>query len=84
MIYPVYSIKDHKGTFMDLMLSIHDQAATRSFAQAINADPVKSMMAFAPGDYDLFKVAMFDSESGIVNTINPIEFIVNGSSLVGG
>lgn len=83
MNIPVYSIKDHKGTFMDLMLSTHDQFAIRSFAQAVNADPVKSMFAFAPGDYDLFKVAEFDSESGIVTPINPIEFVVNGGSLAG-
>lgn len=80
----VYSLKDHKFLFGDVFQSPDDPTAVRYFGMVINNTRAgNNMMNYAPQDFDLFKVGTFDSENGQIEPIWPIEFVVNGSSLVG-
>lgn len=80
MKYNLYLYRDHlKNDFSLPMIEVNDQVMTRNFENLCKTDP---SMSFAPGDYDLFKVGTFDTESGLFETKVP-EFIVNGGSLVG-
>lgn len=81
MKYPLFTIFDHKaGRYSAPNPDLNEQVAVRGFAQAVNNN---ESFRFAPGDYDLFKVGEFDQDSGRIDVSDPIEFIVNGSSLVG-
>lgn len=79
MIYPIYSIRDHKAGFSpQFIVQDNEQSAARGFAFLVSND--KSVMGFSPYDYDLYHVADFDVESGIMTPISPPQFIVNGGA----
>lgn len=81
MKYPVYAIRDIKSTFFPPQVEQNDGTAKRNFAFMVaNGNTVYS---FAPGDYQLFKVAEFDSEVGTLMPVVPIEFVVDGASVAG-
>lgn len=83
MKYGIYSIKDHKFQFGEPITSPDDATAKRYFAMLVNNATGTNMLNFAAADYDLFKVGTFDSENGQVDSCWPVEFIVNGSSVLG-
>lgn len=73
----VYTIKDAKsGTYSNPFISINDETAKRSFAQA-SADPNTTISQY-PEDYALFKIATWDDEAGTYSiSENAPEFISN-------
>lgn len=80
MTYPVYAIRDDKTQFMALLMTEqNDFAAKRQFDLMINSS--MTIMSQNPGDFTLYKVADFDSETGEIVPKWPIEFIVNGVSV---
>lgn len=80
MTYPIYAIRDEKTQFMAmLMTEQNDFAAKRQFDLMINAS--MTIMSQNPGDFTLYKVAEFDTDTGEIITKWPIEFIVNGVSV---
>ena len=83
MVFGVYSIRDKYTGFMQPSLDVNDQAAVRNFANAIKSANDGSIMAFAPADFDLYKLGTFDSDKGIFETQIP-EFIIAGSTAFGG
>lgn len=78
----VYSIRDKQAGFLEPRLNMNDQLAIRGFANAINNSPVGADIGFAPGDFDLYKLGEFDSDTGMFECHIP-EFLVSGSSMVG-
>lgn len=78
----VFAIRDKHTGFLEPKLNINEQVAIRGFATAINNSPVGSEIGFAPGDFDLYKLGEFDSDTGMYDTHIP-EFVVSGSSVVG-
>lgn len=77
MIYPIYALRDNKTNFVaNLLIEQNDPSARRNFAYMVNNSG--SIQNFAPADFDLFKIGTFDSVSGIISPIVPIEFICNG------
>lgn len=81
MIYNVYAIRDQKSQrFMQPMCDINDQTAQRGFSQAVNTPT--GVIGFAPKDFDLYKVAMFDDEKGRYEPLEVIELVCNGAALV--
>lgn len=81
MKYPMFCIFDHKaGRYSAPNIDINEQTALRGFAQAVNNN---ESFRFSPGDIDIFKVAEFDQDSGRITPCDPIEFLCNGSSVVG-
>lgn len=81
MIYGVFSYRDNKSSFGQIWYDRSVDAAKRGFAMMVNQPD--GIMGFAPSDFDLFKIAEFDSVTGQLDPIWPIEFIVNGRDLLG-
>jgi len=79
MTYGVYSFRDNKTSFGQIWYDRSDEAATRGFSMMINNDGI---MGFAPSDFDLFKIAEFDSETGQIDPVWPIEYLCNGNSVL--
>lgn len=76
MKYYLYSIRDKYRSFMQPMMDTSKEAAKRGFGVAINNGPQE--LGYAPSDFDLYKVGEFDSDSGEIKAVTPIEFICNG------
>ena len=80
MTYGVYSFRDNKVGFGQIWYDANDEVAKRGFAMMMtNSDGI---MGFAPGDFDLFKIGEFDSETGQLDSVWPIQFIVSGRAVV--
>ena len=75
-----YSVKDHKFAFSEPFQAPDDAVARRYFGMIVNGSG-SNVMNYAPADFDLFAIAEFDTESGQVTPIYPVEFIVNGASV---
>lgn len=58
----IYAIKDHKSTFMLPTFDSNDATALRNFKFAVN-NP-ESLMNFAVRDFSLYRIGMYDNESG--------------------
>lgn len=80
MKYPMFAIRDVKTTFFPPQVNQNEEDAIRGFAMMVN-NP-SGVIGFAPKDFDLFKVAVFDTEKGVVEPVTPIEYVVAGSALV--
>lgn len=78
-----YSVKDHKFAFSEPFQAPDDAVAKRYFSMIVNSGGDRNIMAFAPADFDLYCIAEFDTESGQVTPIYPVEFVTNGQSVVG-
>lgn len=86
MTYGVYSIRDVKTGFMRPSIELNDQAASRNFSHAVvNSSDVLTSFC---GDFDLYKIAYFDGDSGEIMPVQPIQHVISGSDamrmLVGG
>lgn len=69
MKYPMYSIRDAKVGFMTPTIDQNDSAAARNFEHAVlNA---ASLMNSHPGDYALYRIGEFDTESGAITGYMP-------------
>lgn len=75
MIYPMFSIRDVRTGFMSPTLDQNAQSAVRNFEHAVMQS--SSLMNSHPKDYQLFKIADFDSETGKVTPCEIVEHIVD-------
>lgn len=75
MKYPIYSYRDLKVGYAPPQCDQSDQAAIRGFSFAINNHD--SMMNFSPKDFDLYKVGIFDTETGQIESCTP-DMIASG------
>lgn len=81
MTYGVYSIRDHYGSFGTIFCHTNENTAKRYFGRIVcNSD---TDAAFSPADFDLYHVADFDDQSGLVSVVTPVEFVCNGVDMVG-
>lgn len=76
MIFGVYSLRDVKTGFCNPTFDANDSVATRNFFHAI--DQSKSIMRFAPEDFDLYKLADFDTDTGIITSLLQPMLIAQG------
>lgn len=80
----MYSICDCLTGFMTPVLEQNDAAALRNFSMACDpSKPDRSLMSWKPSNFAIYKIAVFDSETGIVEPLSPIQCICEGSSLGG-
>lgn len=79
MTYSVYCIRDKYTGFMAPAIDMNDDSAKRNFAFAINNNP--GVMNFAPSDYDFYRIGTFDSKTGELRPVVPIDFICNGNEV---
>lgn len=78
----VYSVRDRLTGFMTPTLDQSDSSAIRNFSMACDVGKRDtSLIAFRPADFSLYHVADFDTESGFVTSVVPLEFICSGDSL---
>ena len=79
MIYPIYSIRDVQTGFMSPMVDMNDNSAARQFAHTIKA--TDGVMHTQPSDFDLFKIGSFDTETGQLDAIWPIQLVMSGGDV---
>lgn len=74
MRYGVYSIRDSVTGFINITTDVNDTSAKRNFRHAYkNTD---SLFNSHSSDYTLYKIGYFDTETGIIEDVCPIENIV--------
>lgn len=81
MLMNVYAMRDVHNGFLSPSLDTNHATAKRNFAFFINNNP--GVIGFRPGDFDLYWLGKFDSDSGKMENLEVVEFVVNGASLVG-
>lgn len=79
MKYPMYSIRDAKVGFMTPTIDQNDASAARNFEHAVHN--AASLMNSHPGDYALYKIGEFDTESGAVTGCMP-EHVIDAVGVV--
>lgn len=81
MIFGVYSIRDTKSGFLQPTVDVNDLCAIRNFEAAVQAGP-QSLFFTHPEDYELFKIGQFDSDSGLISSVSPSEFLISAVSIL--
>lgn len=81
MKYPMYSYRDKLVGFGSPIVEISDQTAIRGFSMQMN-NP-QALMNFSAGDFDLYRVAYFDSDNGAVLTEKVPVLITSGVNVIG-
>lgn len=79
MIYSLYSVRDIKNGFQPPFASQNDDMAQRDFSMAINSG--KGILSACPEDFELYKVATFDTDFGLVELTGKPDFVVSGNDL---
>lgn len=77
MILSMYSIRDSLTGFLTPVIESNDAVAMRNFSVAMESD---STLTHSPKDFDLFKIAVFDTDSGVVSPVSPVQLVCSGSS----
>lgn len=81
MIFKVFSIRDRLTGFMTPVLEQSDAVAIRNFRMACDVQKRdQSIMAFNPSDFSLYHIADFDSESGLLTPVQPLDFLCHGDN----
>ena len=75
----LYSIKDAKTGFMTPVLEQGDPAALRNFSAAVSKSDC--IMHQYPNDFALYKVANWDTDTGVDPVLSPI-LIVDASEVL--
>lgn len=82
MIYQVYSVRDELSGFQSLFLHQSDPLALRDFEAACSRIPGElSPMRFRPTDFALYHVGTFDTASGSLSPLSPIEVVARGGKI---
>lgn len=79
MKFNMYAIQDIKTGFMTPTLDQNDLAAARNFQSAIMQG--NGLFGTHPEDFRLFKIATFESDSGVVTPEEPMVLISEGRSV---
>lgn len=77
MIFHLYSIRDELSGFLTPVIEQNDAIAMRNFRMACSSAG-NSLMSWRPSDFSLYCLATFDSLSGAVVPLNPIEIVCRG------
>lgn len=82
MVTKLYALRDDASdSFLNPASFPTDEAAMRDLAMMVSSSP-SSTLAFAPGDYRLFRVGSFDSSTGLITPTVPAVLICTASSLL--
>lgn len=80
MIYGIYAIKDAKTAFMPCTVDFNNDSAIRNFEHAVRSPD--SLMSSHPGDYALYRLATYDTETGMITADDLPVQIVDAASIV--
>lgn len=75
MTYSVYAIRDKYTGFMMPTVDMNDDSGKRNFGYGINNNP---SLNYSPADFDFYRIGTYDSKTGEIRPVQPIEFICNG------
>lgn len=79
MKYGIYSVRDRLTGFFQPTVEVNDQSAYRNFEHVILSGD--SLMSSHSADYDLAKIGWFDSDSGRIDAIDPVEIVCTGNAI---
>lgn len=74
----LYSVKDNLTGFSAPTHDLNDATAVRNFAYAMQNIP---QYAHKPSDYDLYKVGVFNPDTGVISSIVP-KIIIHGTDFL--
>ena len=78
MKYPIYVIRDIKTTYLTPTIDFNDASAMRNFSHALKQEG--SVLYSYPQDYSLWKIGVFDNETGDLENMIP-ELVMEGSQV---
>lgn len=79
MILGIYSINDRLVGFLQPVTDSNDAAAIRNFENVVLTPG--TLYDHAPEDFSLFRVASFDSETGLVTPLSQPDLLVTGQQV---
>lgn len=79
MKFSVYSIRDAKTGFLTPSVEMNDASAARNFEHAVLNSA--SLMNSHPGDYALYRIGEFDTDSGKLVPCLP-EHVIDAAGVV--
>lgn len=79
MKFGLYSINDSKTGFLQPRMDMNDASAMRSFG--VDCKDLK-VMNLNPADFDLYKIGVFDSDSGLIEPCIPPVFIASATGFM--
>lgn len=81
MLLHLYCVRDVLSGFMTPVLEQNDAIAMRNFQMACDsARSDQTLMTWRPSDYSLYRVASFDTDTGVISPVSPIEVVCVGGS----
>ena len=75
MIYGMYCVRDFKTGFMSPTVDMNDLSAKRNFEHACMHQ--ESLFFSHPGDYALYKIADFNTDTGEITPLPVIELLMD-------
>lgn len=79
MIFEVFSIRDLNAGFNQPFCEVNARVAKRNFAYAVNNS---DLPGFAPGDFDLYKLGTFDSNTGMFSSEELPSLVCHGTEVM--
>lgn len=81
MILGVYAARDALAGFMTPVVEQSDAIAMRNFRMACDAaGRDRSLMSWRSTDFSLYRLATYDTETGVVVPVTPITLVCSGQS----
>lgn len=77
MILNVYAIRDTKSGYMNPTFELNDAVAMRNFSFA--CQQTDSLLFAAAGDFELYQIGRYDTETGIIEDDIPHRFLCSGT-----
>lgn len=77
----VYAVRDNKVGFLTPTVEDADAIAIRAFAFSVNNSG--GIVGFAPGDFDLYRIGAYDTETSVITPDVPPVLICAGGSVFG-
>lgn len=77
----IYVIRDMAAeVFMTPTIESNDETAMRNFAYAIHHSD--GLYNFKPKDFAMYYIGDYDTGTGVINPVSPVELICYGDSLI--
>lgn len=78
----IFALRDELNGFGQMFTAPSEAFAKRDFSAAVNNEASTSALAYSPKDFGLFKLGVFDDQTGLIE-VEPVPvLIVRGDSLV--
>lgn len=79
MIFGIYAIRDVHTGFLAPTVDANDNVAKRNFAHAVSRE--ESLFYTHPSDYSLYKIGTYDSDTALIDPINPPKIVMQATDV---